>query len=95
MDGEELLGYCVALAWLGQFVYLPVSDIRRAGSIAAWAREHMRTPLESVGSILVWAGCTAFLLWLLTGGAVSIKLALLAPAGIVLLLALHRHRRRP
>jgi len=29
----------------------------------------------------------AFLLWLLTGGAVSVKLVLLAPAGFLVLLA--------
>jgi hypothetical protein len=95
MDGEELLGYLLALAWLGMFVYLAASDIRRAGSFAAWARELMRNPLESFGSILIWAGCTAFLLWLLTGGAVSVKLALMAPVGIVMLLAFHRFRRSP
>ena len=39
MDGEAILGYLMALAWLVLFVYIPISDIRRAGSVGAWLRE--------------------------------------------------------
>jgi hypothetical protein len=34
---------------------------------------------------MVGAGSCAFLLWMLTDGAVSVKLALLAPAGILIM----------
>ena len=93
MDGEVLLGYLMALAWLGLFVYIPISDIRRAGSVSAWLRECGRDPIGSAASVLIGAGCCAFLLWMLTGGAVPVKLALLAPAGVVVM-AVHRRFKR-
>jgi len=85
MDGEVILGYLMALAWLGWFVYIPISDIRRAGSVRAWLRQCWRDPIASAAGLVVGAGSCAFLLWMLTDGAVSVKLALLAPAGILIM----------
>ena len=93
MDGEAILGYLKALAWLVLFVYIPISDIRRAGSLGVWLRNCARDPIRSAASVLIGAGCCAFLLWLLTGGAVSVKLALLAPAGFLIVVLHNKYGR--
>lgn len=85
MGGESVLGYLMATAWLGLLVYIPVLGVRRAGSFGAWLRECGRDPVGSSASVLIGAGCCGFLLWLLTGGMVPVKLALLAPAGLVVM----------
>ena len=92
MDDEVILGYLMALAWLGLFVYIPISDIRRAGSVGAWLSECGRDPIGSMGGVLIAVGCCAFLMWLLTDGVVSVRLVLLAPAGFVVLVLHHSFR---
>ncbi len=93
MDSEIILGGLMALAWLGVFVYLPILSIREAGSVRAWLRECVREPIASLASVLIALGCCAFLLWMLTGGAVPVKLALMAPAGFLVAIVHHRSRR--
>ena len=93
MDGDVILGYLAALALLGLFVCLPISDIRRAGSLSAWLRECGRDVIASAASVLIWAGSCMFLLWMLTDGAVPVKMALLAPAGFAVMVLNGKLRR--
>jgi len=81
VDDETVLGWFVAVAWLGLLVYLPIRAIRDAGSIAAWIRECWQDPLGSLCSVLMALGMGDFLLWLVTDGAVPVKFALLGAAG--------------
>ena len=94
MDSETILGGLMAVAWLAVFVYIPISDIRRAGSMRAWLLDCAHQPIASLGSTLIALGCCAFLLWMLTGGAVPVKFALMAPAGFLVAI-LHHWSRRP
>jgi hypothetical protein len=84
----------MAPAWLGVFVYLPILSIREAGSVRAWLRECLREPIASLAGLLIALGCCAFLLWMLTGGAVPVRLAPIAPAGFLVAI-LHQRSRRP
>jgi hypothetical protein len=92
VDEDVFLGWIVAGAWLGLFLYLPISSVRTHG-FRAFALDAVRHPLTSVGSALMWMGTCVFLLWILTADAVPVQWALLAIPGWGLMSAGHRYKR--
>ena len=61
-DPEVFLGWVLAIAWLGVFVYLPISSLRDGG-LHGWLAEIRRRPALSFAAVALWIGCMAFLIW--------------------------------
>lgn len=85
MDGEDVLGYLMALAWGGALIYMVVLEVREAGSLWAWISKLWTKPITSLASILMWLGMMGFILYLITAGRVPPYLILAAPLGFGLL----------
>jgi len=90
MDGEDLLGYLMALAWACALIYIVVLEVKEAGSLWAWLTKLRTKPMTALASVLMWVGMMGFILWLLTGGRIPPHVALAAPVGFGLLIAAHK-----